>query len=753
MPEIARKYSLAVYSSALLFLLVGVYIHATTLKNPYTGLMFREDGGTWVVASIDPAGKARGWDVHIGDKLLSVGGQQPELMKLGDRAYLKRLGVLQFEREDLVRFELRSEPGMTDVYKSLFAACAELALLVIGLAAYRNKPESYMVRRFYALNVFMAATLLSVYSTETALTGLILPVVTSWLPYLLYAFFVAFVFRTVPGWVGSVMAAYRVLAALFSVYVLFVFSLGTIPGWTRSALHTALIGILLAIFVIAVVYWRAMDRAEKNRLLTFVTALTFGLMPYLFLYALPDLLWGEYIALPEMTLVGLIVLPASILALWARQKLLDIRFYLPILAIHGLYVGLVIILIAALIRSSASLTTLTLCGAFVILTLLHRFNLDNFKRQREKREVRLDRQRLEMSIRLAEHRNSRDLLRMPAELVHSVTDIEGLCFVWNRGSEAIMYGTGPFAEMLELTNFRQFDPSVFAQVIDLMQPDGTVIGYLGLGSKNNNTSFTPEELGLIEKVRMETVRLLMGAALLDELRGARSGLPMKTSEYRLLEAQQAERVRMSYYLHDHVLQNLIFLARDLEELHDTEQSDKRLTAVWLKCLYDTQRDIRMLCDDLYPHIIDQAGLDAALLWLARIVKENGGLTIKLENKLSETLPALYKMTLFRIVRELANNAVKHARAQKLEIWLWEKDDTFCGQISDDGIGFDPAIMSGIRTDSQGFGLVTISSQVAQFGGGIEIDSEAGRGTIVRIRLPKQRGEAKYGATDQGAATR
>lgn len=753
MPEIARKYNLAVYSSALLFLLVGVYIHATTLKNPYTGLMFREDGDTWVIASIDPAGKAREWDVRIGDKLLSVGGQQPELMKLGDRAYLKRLGVLQFERGDLLRFELRSEPGMTDVYKSLFAACAELALLVIGLAAYRNKPESYMVRRFYALNVFMAATLLSVYSTETALTGLILPVVTSWLPYLLFAFFVAFVFRTVPDWISSVMAAYRGLAALFSVYVLLVFSLGTIPGWTRSALHTALIGILLAIIVIAVVYWRAMDRAERNRLLTFVTALTFGLMPFLFLYALPDLLWGEYIALPEMTLVGLIVLPASILALWTRQKLLDIRFYLPSLAIHGLYVGLVIILIAALIRSSASLTTLALCGAFVFLTLLHRFNLDNFKRQREKREDCLDRQRLEMSIRLAEHRNSRDLLRMPAELVHSVTDIEGLCFVWNRGSEAIMYGTGPFAEMQELPNFRQFDTDVFAQVIDLMQPDGTVIGYLALGSKKNNTSFTPEELGLIDKVKLETVRLLMGAALLDELRGARSGLPMKTSEYRLLEAQQAERVRMSYYLHDHVLQNLIFLARDLEELHDTEQSDKRLTAVWLKCLYDTQRDIRMLCDDLYPHIIDQAGLDAALLWLARIVKENGGLTIKLENKLPETLSSLYKMTLFRIVRELANNAVKHARAQKLEIRLWEKDGAFCGQISDDGIGFDPANMSGVRTDSQGFGLVTISSQVAQFGGDIEIDSEAGRGTIVRIRLPKQGGEAKYGATDKGIATR
>ncbi|WP_312126999.1 sensor histidine kinase [Lysinibacillus boronitolerans] len=753
MPRIERKYNLVVYSSALLFLLVAVYIHTITFKKPYTGLMFREDGDVWVVASIDRSGKARGWNVDIGDILLSVDGQKPEVMRFGDRAYLKRLGNLEFERKGFRHLELNIDPGMPDLYKSLFAACMELLLLLIGLASYRNKPESYMMRRFYALNVIMAVTLLSVYSTETVLTELILPVVASWLPYLLFAFFVTFVFRMVPRWIGLLMAAYRVLASLFAIYALLVFSLGDIPGWTRSALHTALIGTLLAIFVISTIYWRGMDRAEKNQLLTFVTALTFGLMPYLFLYAFPDLLWGEYIAMPDMTLAGLIILPASILWLWARQKLLDIRFYLPSLVIHGLYVGLATILIAALIRSSASLLTLTLCGVFFILTLLHRLGLDNFKRKREKRENYLDRQRLEMSIRLAEHRNSHDLLRMPAELIHSVTDIEGLCIVWRRGSEAIMYGTGPYIEMQELTHFHQSDLSIFAQVMDLVQPDGMVIGYLGLGTKKNNTSFTSEELGLINKVRMETVRLLMGAALLDELREAKNGLPMETTEYKLLEAQQAERVRMSYYLHDHVLQNLIFLARDLEELHDSEHSDKQLTAVWLKCLYDTQRDIRMLCDHLYPHIIDQAGLDAALLWLARTVKENGGPTIKLENKLPDTLPSLYKMTLFRIVRELSNNTVKHARAQKLEIRLWEMEDAFCGQISDDGIGFDQASLCGIRTGSQGFGLVTISSQIAQFGGDIKIDSGIERGTIVRIRLPKQGGEEENGATNKGSTTR
>lgn len=566
MPKIMHKYNWAVYGLALLFLIIAIYIHAFTIQNPYTGLLFRDNAGVWVVASVDPAGQAEKWDVHIGDRLLAIDGEQPDLIKFGDHAYLKHSGALMFEREGLGRFEVRNNTAMTDVYKGLFAASIELALLAIGLAAYRNKPESFMVRRFYALNVFMAATLLSVYSTETALTGLILPVVASWLPYLLLAFFVAFVFRSTPKWIGLAMAAYRVLAALFAAYVLIVFSLGAIPGWTRSVIHTALIGALLAIFIIAIAYRRSLDRAEKNRLLTFIAALAFGLLPYLFLYVLPDLLLDEYLAPPDMTLAGLIALPASILILWKQQRLFDKRTSL---------------------------------------------------------------------------------------------------------------------------------------------------------SKN--------------------------------LYEARSGLSGATLEYNLLEAQQTERVRTSYFLHDHVLQNLIFLTRDLEELHDTGQSDKRLTAVWLKCLYDTQRDIRMLCDDLYPHIVDQAGLGDALRWLARTLKENNGPTTKLDNKLLGALSPLYKITLFRIVRELANNAAKHAEADNLMIRLWETDNVIYSEVRDDGIGFDSATADSIRTSGRGFGLATISSQVAQFSGGIEIDSAPGRGTTVRIWLPKQGGEDIYGTNDQGAA--
>lgn len=752
MSTILRKYNWVIYGTALLYLVAAAYIHVATLQNPYTGLLFREDRGAWIVSSVDRAGHAAQWGVRIGDQLVAVDGKAPiDMIELGSQSYLKQSGTLLFMRDGLGTIEMRNSAKSSDVYKGLFTGCAELALLAIGLVAYRKKPESHMVRRFYALNVSMAATLLSVYSTENTLTGWIMPLVASSLPYLLLAFFISFVFRSVPRWIGLVLALYRVMAALFAAYALIIFSLGVIPGWTRSVIHMGLFATFLAIFAIAAAYWKAMDRAEKNSLLTFAAALAFSLLPYLFLCALPDLLWGEFMMPPDTALTGLVILPASVLWLLARQKLVDMRFYLPRLAIHSLYIGLMLILIAALIRSSASKTTLVLCGAFLILVLMHQMSINSIKRQRERREDRLDRQRLEMSIRLAEHRNSRDLLRMPAELVHSVTEIEGLCFVWNRDTEAVIYGTGRFAEITEFADAGKPIPREalsghgFEQVLDLVvQPGEPIIGYLGLGAKKNRTVFTSEELGLIDKVRRETVRLLTNTALLDELRQARGTLTGDQSEYRLVEAQEAKQVRTSYYLHDHVLQNLIFLSRDLEELHDTQQCSKQHTAIWLKCLYDTQRDIRLLCDDLYPHIVDQAGLGDALRWLMRTIKENGGPTTNLVNGLPETLSPLYKITLFRIVRELANNALKHAKADNLTIRLWETHDAVHCQIKDDGIGIDPVAAGG-----RGFGLATIGSQVAQFKGDIDIDSATGRGTNVHVWLPKQEGSSEHGAAHQG----
>lgn len=214
----------------------------------------------------------------------------------------------------------------------------------------------------------------------------------------------------------------------------------------------------------------------------------------------------------------------------------------------------------------------------------------------------------------------------------------------------------------------------------------------------------------------------------------------------MLEAQQAERIRLSYYLHDHLLQNLIFLSRDLEELHETGEAEKERIALWLKCVYDSQRDIRAICDDLYPHIIDKGDLKEGLQWLIRTMKEKGDIRVELVYELEAGEPSddWVKANLFRAVREFVNNAFKHSRATELRIRVWREGPELRCSIYDNGIGFDlDAALNASPEGERRFGLLSAYSQVRHLGGQASIRSSPGTGTAIAIHLPLGEGASAY----------
>lgn len=89
------------------------------------------------------------------------------------------------------------------------------------------------------------------------------------------------------------------------------------------------------------------------------------------------------------------------------------------------------------------------------------------------------------------------------------------------------------------------------------------------------------------------------------------------------------------------------------------------------------------------------------------------------------------LTLFRILQEALNNIVKHAKASMVKIQLSNKTDTLIMEIIDNGIGFDQN-NSG-RTDS--YGMIGMKERVVLLEGKLEIISEVGNGTCVRVEIP------------------
>jgi len=96
------------------------------------------------------------------------------------------------------------------------------------------------------------------------------------------------------------------------------------------------------------------------------------------------------------------------------------------------------------------------------------------------------------------------------------------------------------------------------------------------------------------------------------------------------------------------------------------------------------------------------------------------------------LPAELESTVYRLVQEALNNAVKHAGAHRVEAMLELRGDVIELAVRDDGRGFDPSVVSG------GYGLTGMRERVGLAGGTIRVEATPGEGTSVLATIPVRR---------------
>lgn len=697
-----RKMGIKIYASIVGFILAAAYIHFASFIAPYVGIVLKPSppgmGAGWVVEAVNEGGKAIGWPIEPGDRIVSLGGsRKPKLFTEGAETILAKADVIVVEKKDGSRLELTGSAERSDIAQIIFSVIMEAVLLGIGLYAVRTKPESRVIRLFYALNVVMALCILTIFSTEKSFSDIIISFCAIWLPYLLLSFYLLFVFRTIHSRFRKLLLAILFYAIVFSGFLAYLITQGEISKRVENLLNLNMVGALLLLAVVTFAYWKRFGRAERNQLLVLVCGLFLSLLPYTFLYAIPVLTGKGFIVQTKYTLVGLIPFSGTITYLLFVRSMLDMRVYIPRLLAHTLYLGGSFTLFALAARGQPVPAMCLLFALFVVLTCVYQKSLHRFRRKDEQRSEWLARQQLRLSVELTEKQDIRDMMKL----------------------------------MIEAISGRK-------------------------GEQTDEAPFPAGKERVIEQIRLEAVRMLEGAKLLtetapipEEAEERERSMPA-VNEQRiqardigpygqvLLEAQESQRIRTSYYLHDHLLQNLIFLSRDLEELHNTGKAEKERIALWLNCLYDSQHGIRMLCDDLYPLIIDQGDLKEALQWLIRTMKEKGDLRVVLDYELAPGEPEndLIKTSLFRAIRELVHNVVKHAQASEMRIRLWKSGQSVHCQILDNGKGFD--MMSVFQHASGGerrFGLLSVHSQMRQLGGEVDMDSAPGRGTDVTIIIP------------------
>jgi signal transduction histidine kinase len=210
-------------------------------------------------------------------------------------------------------------------------------------------------------------------------------------------------------------------------------------------------------------------------------------------------------------------------------------------------------------------------------------------------------------------------------------------------------------------------------------------------------------------------------------------------------AEQRERREVAQVLHDDLQQVLYGLQLGLRTLE--LQAPELETASLQEQLHRTHDLVgeaieatRRLTVDLSPPILAGEGLVDTLRWLATHIEERFDLSVDLEAEEGLTTPTDdMRVLLFQTVRELLFNAVKHADTDRATVALFERDGSFLVEVSDEGVGFDPATAPTSSSGTLGgFGLRRARERLSLFGGCVELMSAPGQGTRATITIPVER---------------
>ncbi|MAU09728.1 MAG: hypothetical protein CL607_07905 [Anaerolineaceae bacterium] len=234
----------------------------------------------------------------------------------------------------------------------------------------------------------------------------------------------------------------------------------------------------------------------------------------------------------------------------------------------------------------------------------------------------------------------------------------------------------------------------------------------------------PDEIGDL------TMAFYLMALELEDKREAERELVEK-----LITAQEEERKRIAYDLHDGLIQQLVgarfYLNQCQQSLSPEDTTGKTSFAQGYDVLSEAIVEGRRIIQGLHPTVLDDLGLVEAIAELAQNVANLAGCQVELDLDTLRVEPdKVTSVTLYRITQEALNNILKHAKATHIRITL-KNHNGIRLKIEDNGTGFD---LETPPQSTSGWGIRTMNERVNLLKGKIEIDSAPGEGTTIRISI-------------------
>jgi signal transduction histidine kinase len=271
---------------------------------------------------------------------------------------------------------------------------------------------------------------------------------------------------------------------------------------------------------------------------------------------------------------------------------------------------------------------------------------------------------------------------------------------------------------------------------------GELRGLLLIGAKAFEDLFNPQDTRILWTLAQQAGIACENIRLVEELHRKLAEITavkteLEEAHHRLAMGREEERKRLAREIHDFPLQKLIEM---IYAVKGCQKEAEGSLLEELKNLHEEMvhllQELRRICQELRPPTLDIFGLASAI----RSHTEGASPPFAVDLDLMEDrkqLPEEVAINLFRIYQEALTNVEKHAGANRVEVKFTLSPSEVTLSVRDDGCGFVVPRRIGQFVRQGCFGLMSMNERAEMVGGKLQVISQPGQGTEIRVWVPLQ----------------
>lgn len=747
------------------YLIIGLYLLFIIYSKPFINIEVKEENGVWKITNPYYKDWALKQQIEIGDIILSVNGSNIDKI-----TYLKYDLVIRSANEITIMKpngelkEIKIKPfDITQQFYSVLLVPTSYYLLslLISIYLYLKPKNTILINLLILFILSVSLAYLSIGASGILNTfGIIVNRGSMLLCLVLLLNFLKEYF-------GFLNIRWPFIKNINSLYILpIAVIILSIFGIVYDGIHSIVSSIILGLFFLLLVailsimiFSYVKYRIPELKIL--LSSIIIPFIPFLFLYALPEIFFHNQILSADISSLFLLLIPFSFIFTQLTERIFDMEYFISRLRYYfNFSFGFTIwLLIGLYLFADLSVSRMTEIFFFAFLSLMALFYI----------KERIDYRK--RKILFSTKGDYIHRLYTTVESIGRVVKIEDLLekfvqeVVVQLEMESVYVLTYDFqTHQVTLTNkSKEYTQHQIDEVLverlglgDIKKTDHFYIAFIHqdvnykriLVVDHNKTIYLKdEELLWLELLLLYLNNFIENTKMVEELLNQLKH--MKEADNRQLPwlnkllwlRFEEEKYQLAQELHDTILQEQLHIAREMDVLMHTKEKEE-IPSKLIKLhehMIISLNDLRGYCENLKPPLLDTLGLNAALEKLIQKIHKRANFV------LIYTIDRLYlederlNLMIYRLFQELLNNALKHSYANTVEIHLLGTEEGFQILYSDDGVGCN--IDDILLADSMG--IQGMQERVQAFNGKFALDSKVGEGITIRIQVSETQHTNSY----------